>query len=223
MFTIPQKTFRTVLCAGLLLTACSSNDVPLNRTTHWLGPLAQYQQVTGSEKSGIFILKQRDGARPVGRILMEPVEITISNRSDLNSLTDSMYDRIRSAFADALANRLAEQGDNLAAGKETENYLVRVALTNVTVKRKESSLKDPTLSRSRISFENASIEAELRNKHTNVREAVIITPATAGETTSTNLYTLFYRFAENFATELVTARTWLNSRSSQTISPKKKR
>lgn len=222
MFTLPQKIFSTVLAAGLLPTACSSDNDPLVVTTSWLGPLAQYQQVSGSEESGIFILKQRDGAQPVGRILIQPAEITISNRSDLNSLTPSIYDQIRSAFADALANRLAEQGSNSAAGKETEIYLVRVALTNVTVKRKDIAPKDPTLSRLRISFENASIEAELFAQRTNIREAVIISPATAGETASADLNTLFRRFAENFATQLATARSRLNSRPSQPTSPTKK-
>ena len=222
MFTLSQKIFSTVLAAGLLLTACSSDNNSPNVTTNWLGPLAYYQQVYGSEGSGVFILKQRDGGQSVGRMLLQPVEITISNRSDINSVTQSTYDQIRSAFADALANRLAEQGSNSAAGKETETYLVRVALTNVTVKRKDSSPKDPTLSRLRISFENASIEAELRAQRTNSRDAVIITPAIAGEISSANLNTLFRRFAKNFATQLATARTRLNSRPSQPISPTKK-
>jgi hypothetical protein len=222
MFTLPQKVFSTVLAAGFLQTACSSDNDPLVVTTSWLGPLAQYQRVSGSEKSGVFILKQRNGAQPVGRILIQPAEITISNRSDLNSVTPSIYDQIRSAFADALANRLAEQGSNSAAGKETEIYLVRVALTNVTVKRKDISPKDPTLSRLRISFENASIEAELFAQRTNIRDAVIISPATAGETASADLNTLFHRFAENFATQLATARSRLNSRPLQPTSPTKK-
>ena len=221
MSPLPQKIFSTVLAAGLLQTACSSdNDSPIV-TTSWLGPLAQYQQISGSEGSGVFILKQRIGAQPVGRILIQPAEITISNRSDLNSVTPPIYDQIRSAFADALANRLAEQGSNSAAGKETETYLVRVALTNVTVKRKDISPNDPTLSRLRISFENASIEAELFAQRTNIRDAVIIFPATAGETASADLNTLFRRFAENFATQLGTARSSLNSRPSQPTSPAK--
>jgi len=222
MFTLPPKIFSAVLAAGLLLTACSTDDNSLDVTTNWLGPLAHYQQVSGSEGSGVFILKQRHGAQPVGHMLLQPAEITISNRSDLNSLTPSTYDQIRSAFADALTNQMAEQLSNPAAGNETETYLVRVALTNVTLKRKNSSPEDPNLSRLRISFENASIEAELRAQRTNIRDAVIITPAIAGETASANLNTLFRQFAEKFTSQLVTARTRLNSRSSQRTSPIKK-
>jgi len=221
MFTLSQKIVSTVLSAGLLLTACSS-DGSLDATSRWLGPLAQYQQVSGSEGSGIFILKQRDDAQPMGRILLQPVEITISNRSDLNSVTPSIYGQIRSAFADALIERLAKQDGNPATGKETETYLVRVALTNVTVKRNDSSPKDPTLSRLRISFENASIEAELRAQRSNIRDAVIITPATAEESGNTDLNSIFRRFAENFGTQLKAARNRLNSRRSQQTSPTKK-
>ncbi|MGB0632204.1 MAG: hypothetical protein ACPGRZ_16050 [Alphaproteobacteria bacterium] len=201
----------SVFCglAALTLTACSSGD-DLGVTTSWLGPLHNYERISGEENDGVFILR---GNKPVTaeRIFLAPAEITISADSDLNSVTPRAYERIRSAFADALARELSKQPNKTS--DDASAYFVRIALTGLTAKRIGKDAGAATLSDLKFSFDISAIEAELRNRQTNTRNAVIVFPARAATTEAGGLPTVFESLAQRVYARISDARAALDKRA----------
>lgn len=195
--------------AAIFLAACSPGD-DLDLNTSWLGPLHNFERISGQDKDGLFI---RKGSTPVAadRILLAPAEITVSVESDLNSITPRAYENIRRAFADALARELSKQPNDTS--QQTNAYIVRIALTNMTAKRIGRDIGASTLADLKISFSMAAIEAEFRNRQTNSRNAVIVMPATANEIDANRLPGLFASFAEKIAAGVAQARAELTKRS----------
>jgi hypothetical protein len=145
--------------ASILLAGCSSGDAP-DMTTSWLGPLHAYERVSGADDDGVFVL--RDG-KPVAaeRIILAPAGITVSVDSDLSSITPRAYERICAAFADALVRELSKQPNDTSA--DSDAYIVRIALTNLTAKRIGKDIGAASLDDLKFSFEMSAIEAEFRN------------------------------------------------------------
>jgi len=195
--------------ASILLAGCSSGDDP-DMTTSWLGPLHAYERVSGADDDGVFVL--RDG-KPVAaeRIILAPAEITVSVDSDLNSITPRAYEHIRAAFADALVRELSKQPNDTSA--DSDAYIVRIALTNLTAKRIGKDIGAASLDDLKFSFEMSAIEAEFRNRRTNSRSAVIVAPAKAKETTASGLADAFGTFAERISTRIAQARAELSKRA----------
>ena len=201
--------------ASIVLASCSSDDGP-GVTTNWIGPLHSYERVSGENDNGVFVLQ---GSKPIAaeRILLAPAEITVSVNSDLNSVTPNAYEGIRRTFEDALVRELSKQPNKTSdyAGA----YVIRIALTNLTAKRIDKNVGGTALAHLRFSFESAAIEAELRDRQTNTRNAVVVLPVRAKTATATGLPQILGNLAQKVSAGIGEARAELSRRAATPAKP----
>lgn len=208
----------------LACVACSSDsDDGTDVTTSWLGPLHRYDRMSGTEQFGVYLMK--GDARPahVARIVVGPAEITVSARSDLNAISPSAYEELRAAFAEALEREVAQRfpaktgADGAANNADT--YIMRAALTNLTVKRKSKKFGPAGLRDLEFSFDDAAIELVLHEKRSNARRGVVVQKA-AGQAARWNaLADRFKGFAAQAAQKAAEARDEINRKAAQPVAP----
>ncbi len=204
--------------SGILLTvcaACSSGDSDgLDVKTNWLGPLYKYERITGKDNFGIFLIKGEPGPTSLERIMLETAEITISARSDLNSIDPAAYGKLRAELTAAFRQELSKQF-TVSASPGPGVYKFRAALTNLTAKRKVGGIGPPGLADLEFQFGNSAIEAELRDTRSNMRHSVIVLKAQAANTSWLGLADVFRKFAADAVTQAATARDEIKKRASR--------
>tara|TARA_R110000868_G_scaffold43803_6_gene146974 strand:+ start:17568 stop:18269 length:702 start_codon:yes stop_codon:yes gene_type:complete len=212
---------------GLLMlitcAACSSgNDDVLGVSTNWLGPLHRYERQSGADSFGVFVRKE--GTRParVKQLILAPAEITVSAASDFNSLDPAAYEKVRAAFSDALKKHIAASARSSSADADADAYILRIALTNLTVKRNTTKIGPVSLDELEFAFNGAAIEASLSERSTNARRAVFAHKADAGKALWKDLGTLFDRFARQAAEKTAEARAAIDRKASLPEKPAEK-
>ena len=146
--------------------------------------------------------------------MLEPAEITISARSDPNSIDPAAYGKLRAALTAAFRQELSKQF-TVSASPGPGVYKFRGALTNLTAKRKVGEIGPPGLADLEFQFENSAIEAELRDTRSNTRHAVFVLKAQAANTRWTGLADVFKKFAAEAATQAATARNEIKKRANR--------
>lgn len=196
--------------------ACSSGDGGIDVATSWLGPLHQYEQIRGTEDFGVYVMK--DGGRPayVERVLVGPAEITISAESDLNAISPATYEKLRNAFTTALAREVARRlpASSQATGAK-DIYILRTALTNLTVKRKAKKFGQVGLDGLEFTFDRAAVELGLHERRSNARRGVVIEKASGKPAQWSALPDRFQAFAAKAIEKAAEARTAINKKASK--------
>jgi hypothetical protein len=223
----PQLKLSSICVLVLALcAACGSGENDgLDVTTSWLGPLRQYERLSGEEQYGVYL--RNDGTRParVLRIEIAPAEITISTRSDLNTLSPAAYEQLRTALEKALTRQITTRFPApaaRAAGSDQENadsYVLRAALTNLTIKRVSKEFDLVGLRDLEFSFDGSAIEISLHEKRSNARQAVIVQKAAGKKFRWNALDDEFDTLARSAAEKTAEARDGIDKKASAPEKP----
>lgn len=219
----PDFKFSALAVLALLVSAsCSSGkDDDIGVTTNWLGQLHQFEQVSGKDRFGVFLKKDTSPPAMVRQFLIAPAEITISPRSDLNALNPAAYEQLRTAFSDALKEHVASRfpASPDTGRQDGDTYVLRAALTNLTVKRKTSAFGPAEPKDLEFTLEDTTVEIGLHEQRTNTRRAVIVQKATGGKIAWNGLPERFRAFAMEAATKLAEARDGINKKANRPKAP----
>lgn len=199
----------------ILGAACSTSDSNgVDLETPWLGPLRGYERIGGSEDFGSF-LRISGGAIRFERGIAAQPEIVISASSDLDSISPATYEEIKRLFSEIFREEMEKQfpAARAPAASGAPSHLIKTALTNITVTRRTADTRIARLNDLQFSFENSTTETEFRLRKTNMRQAVIILPATADKTNWSGLRARFTEFARATATEAGKVRDAINTRA----------
>lgn len=214
-----RPILKSSIIGALLLasSACSSGgEDGIDVTTSWLGSLHRYEQISGAGRSGVFLMK--NGSRPahVARIVVEPAEITVSSRSDLNAISPAAYEKLRDVLTAALAREAAKQFPSSGAPADNaDTYLLRVALTNLTVKRKTRKTGPAGLNDLEFNFDDAAIELGIRERRSNARRGAAIHRLQARNAGWNALVGRFGDFAVQAIAKAAEARDGVNRKAAQ--------
>jgi hypothetical protein len=222
-----RPELRLSAIATLVLLACaacsSGSDDGIDVTTSWLGSLHRYERVSGTEQFGVYLMK--GGTRPahVGQIIVGSAEITISARSDLNAISPAAYEELRAAFAKALereaAQRFAAKPGASGPADTADTYILRAALTNLTVKRKSRNFGPVGLNDLEFTFDDAAIELVLHEKRSNARRGVIVQKAEGPVARRNALADRFRSLAARAAEKTAEARDGINRKAALPVAP----
>lgn len=158
------------IAAVLALSGCSSDgDEPVFRSG-WLGPLISLESATGQGAEGVYVRRGEAPNPPLDSVYLASVEVTVAPGSNLaaidaddaRSMRELLEGRVRSMLEDRL---------RLAPGRRPSSYTMRVALTNVMVRRAPDSGLRVDREDLRFGFDGAAIESELRDGRGNTRRA----------------------------------------------------
>ena len=212
----------------LALGACSSNNDKLDAMTGWLGPLAQFTRVSGDGNRGVFLGPATTPAAPVETLYIPPVDVTLSPQSALEALLPAEFEEIR-GLLDRRVRELLAKEFKIVSGPGPDAYTLRVALTNLVVKRVGNTARARSRDDLRFGFGVAAIESEIRDGTTNGRRAVTAAPlATAqnrlatADVTWTGLPAQLDRFAAALAEQIAAARTALAAEPAARDAPPQK-
>lgn len=218
-----RPNFKSSLSGILLLAcgACSSGEDNIDTTTSWLGPLHRYVQLSGSDDFGVYLLKD-DLGRPafVDHVIVGPAEITVSVESDLNSISPAAYEQLRAAFTAALDEEITERPPGSGTtGDSRDTYVVRAALTNLTIRKISKEFGQVGLNDLEFRFDDAALEIGLYESTTNLRRAVIIEKVQANTARWNDLRSRFGAFAAQIAKKTAEARAGINGKAAQPEPP----
>jgi hypothetical protein len=210
-----------VLCA-----ACSFGDKDgVDLATPWLGPLNGFERISGKDEFGIFLKSTSGATARFERGIITPPELIVSAGSDLEAISPDAYEQINALFSEIFRQELAKQipttntGAAPSAPPGAASHLIQAAMTNLTITRKTNNPAAVRLNDLQFSFDGSTIEAEIRDRKSNVRRAVILLPATAGKTDWAALRAQFTKFARQAAAEVGKARSAINTRADQPPPP----
>jgi hypothetical protein len=223
-----RPAFKLSAISALVMVLCaacgSGDDDGLDLTTNWLGPIRHYERLSGEALFGVYLHK--NGTRParVLRIDVAPAEITVSTRSDLNALSPAAYEQLRAAFEKALTRQIANR---LPATTGTEQkgadaYILRAALTNLTIKRVSKKFGPAGLRDLEFSFDNSAIEISLHEYRSNARRAVIVQKAEGPKLRWSALADRFDAIALQAAQKTAEAREGIDKKANQPEKPPEK-
>lgn len=214
----------SVLVLFLCASCGSGDDDGLDVSTSWLGPLRQYERLSGEEQYGIYL--RNDGTRPtrVLRLDIAPAEITVSTESDLNALSPAAYEQMRAALEKALVEQIASRFPGTAATTGTapegaDSYLLRAALTNLTIKRVSQNPGPAGLRDLEFSFDKSAMEISLHENRSNARRAVIVHKVEGGKLRWNALADRFAAIALQAAEKTAQARDGIDNKASQIEKP----
>lgn len=215
----PEFRFSVIgILVLFICAACSSGkDEGIDVATNWLGPLHQYERVSGKDRFGIFLKKDSSPPATVRQLRIDPAEITISARSDLNALNPASYEQLRAAFSDTLKEHVARRFPAPAEKglQDGDAYVLRAALTNLTVKRKTKAFGPIELKGLEFSSEDTALEISLHELRTNIRHAVIVQKVADGKMSWNGLRERFRALAEEAAAKTAEARDGINKKANQ--------
>jgi len=213
-----------VISASLLVlcAACSSGAKDgVELTTPWLGPLNGFERVSGKDEFGIFLKSTSGATVRFETAIITPPELIISARSDLEAISPDAYEQINALFSEIFRQELAKQIPTMNTGTPpgAASHRINAAMTNITITRKTDNPAAGQLKDLQFSFEGSTIEAEIRDRKSNSRRAVIILSAKPGKTDWAALRAQFTEFAHQAAAEIGQARSAINTRADQPSAP----
>jgi len=224
-----RPAFKLSAICALVLVLCaacgSGDDDGLDVTTSWLGPLRQYERLSGEDQYGVYL--RNDATRParVLRFDIAPAEITVSTGSDLNALSPAAYEELRGALVKALARQIASRFPAPAASatgtaeKGTDSYVLRAALTNLTIKRVSRKLGPAGLRDLEFSLDDSAIEISLHEQRSNARRAVIVQKVGGGKLRWNALADRFDALALQAAEKTAEARDGIDKKANAPEKP----
>lgn len=210
-----------ILCAACSSGAKDGTDL----ATPWLGPLYGFERISGKDEFGVFLKSTSGATARFERGIITPPELIVSAGSDLEAISPDAYEQINGLFSEVFRQELAKliPTTNTGAVPGTPpgagSHRINAAMTNITITRKTDNLAAGRLSDLQFSFEGSTIEAEIRDRKSNLRRAVIILPATAAKTDWAALRAQFTKFARQAAAEVGKARSAINTRADQPPPP----
>lgn len=158
------------VAAAILLAGCSSDaDRPVFRSG-WLGPLASLESVPGGGTEGVYVHRGKDGNPPLDSVYLASVQVTVAPGSNLAAI-DADDARAMREMLEARIRTLLDDRFRLTEGRRPSGYTLRVALTNVMVRRARDSGLRIDREDLRFGFAGATIESELRDGRANARRA----------------------------------------------------
>ncbi|MAI49883.1 MAG: hypothetical protein CMM16_04890 [Rhodospirillaceae bacterium] len=203
--------------------ACSSSGSDgVELSTPWLGSLDNLQRVSGQGNFGIFLKKNEGATAHFGSGFILTPEIIVAAGSDLELVTPETYEKIKDLFAELYLQAMAKEipAANLDVKQIEPSHLVRAVLTNIKIKNKKTI--NPTAVSPRdleFSFGQSRIEAEIRLRRTNERQAVFVLPVTAPTIGWKALRLQFSNFALLTAVETGKARDAINTKADRDPAP----
>jgi hypothetical protein len=219
----PELRFSVIGILMLFIcAACSSGkDDDIGVTTRWLGPLHQYERLSGKDRFGVFLKKDALPPATVRQLRIAPVEITISAGSDLNALNPASYEQLRAAFSEPLKEQVARRfpAPTEKELQDGDTYVLRAALANLTVKRKTTQFGSAELKDLEFATEDTAVEISFREMRTNIRRAVIVQKITGGKISWNGLRERIKAVTMEAATKVAEARDGINKKANQPKAP----
>ncbi len=206
----------------ILCAACSSGAKDgVDLTTPWLGPLNGFERVSGKDEFGIFLKNTSGATVRFESVIITPPELIVSAGSDLEAISPDAYEQINALFSEIFRQELAKQIPTMNTGTPpgAASHRINAAMTNITITRKTDNTAAGQLKDLQFSFDGSTIEAEIRDRKSNARQAVIILSTKPGKTDRAALRAQFTEFARLAATEIGQARSAINTRADQPSAP----
>jgi hypothetical protein len=166
----------TLSAVLLSLAACSSEERKVDVVTGWLGPLPNFERVSGSGPQGAFVRPTEAKAPALDAVFLRPVEITVGPGTNFNAPGPEDFEEMRGALTLILRKEL-EGVVRLTDTRGPGTYELRIALTDLKIDLADRRSLTPSRTDYRFVFSEVALEAELIEGATNFRRAVAIAPA----------------------------------------------
>tara|TARA_B100000686_G_C16744461_1_gene948565 strand:- start:401 stop:1027 length:627 start_codon:yes stop_codon:yes gene_type:complete len=166
-----RTTLLSVVFFGLFTVSCGTSGNKSKVTGSWIGELSGFERI-GEKSSGIFIKKIGPFPR-IKALTLKSVEITFSNETNLDIISNETYYKIREIFFKAMQKAVSEHIKK-PAEQAKHHYFLDITLTNVTLTKLDSDSNDFPNSTQIFDFKKAEIQAELRDSATNSRHAIMV-------------------------------------------------
>ena len=169
--TLVRTTLLYVVFFGIFTVSCGTSQDKSKVAGSWIGELSGFK-IIGEKSSGIFIKKVKPFPRIEG-ITLKSAEITFSNETNLNIISNVTYYKVRELFLKAMKKAVSDSIKQ--SEKQTKHhYFLDIALTDVTLTELSAASNDSPRKTQIFHFKKATIQAELRNSQTNSRHAIIV-------------------------------------------------